>query len=247
MKLKQSKLKLTKKSTIIIAASLVLLAALLIFIYIRFSLSTWQDYNTANVAWVKSAQREIDQAVERPLGENLSASDKRQGLANLASQQVRDSGTICRPPASVAWQSDIGEIGKLIAQCNQRADSVRSEARSVQKSLEYLQTEAKLAKMLTAANSSATKSQTDAAKWPEVEATWRQLADSIKKMNGDNQFQEVQDVAAERSLAIADGWRDLIAANKAEDQAKFVEARASLEEAYAALKDLDAASQKLLP
>lgn len=33
MKLKQSKLKLTKKSTIIIAASLVLLAALLIYIY----------------------------------------------------------------------------------------------------------------------------------------------------------------------------------------------------------------------
>lgn len=225
MKLKQSKLRLTKKSTIIIAASLVLLAALLIFIYIRFSLSTWQDYNTANVAWVKSAQREIDQAVERPLGENLSASDKRQGLANLASQQVRDSGTICRPPTSVAWQSDIGEIGKLIAQCNRRADSVRSEARAVQKSLDYLQIEAKLAKMLTAANSSATKSQTDAAKWPEVETTWRQLADSIKKMNDDDQFQEVQDVAAERSLAIADGWRDLIAANKAEDQAKFAEAR----------------------
>lgn len=215
-----------------IVVAITISALVLIGAYVFLSGRIWSEYQTSYQAWGDESQAKAEEA----LAPQLARSDKLSQLKILTASIDTKKDSRCDVIGFVSWQQFIDENKKKQEDCRKVASALGDFSQQVQHAIAYLEDDAELATILDdAIDSSGKLSQKQ---WSEQVGTWGSVTQAITAMNVTADFAKVKEVAGKKVAAVESAWKNVVAADRARDEAKYIDAEKDLIQAYAGLKDV---------
>ena len=228
-----SKLRVHKRATIIVLASLLFLAIAVSGLLL--SERAWSDYETSYNGHFDSAKTDIDKAISQTLSKtSTNLTDKLNNIIQIQAKLTADAKIYCETSSLIGWQSFIGKYSDKIKNCQQQKENLGRLLVSLDEITGYLKAEQQLAAIISVAGTK-TDQNNQADKWNKIEAFWRQATTDASKLPDTNQFKPVKTLAVNGLTKVADTWKQLSSANDAKNRQQFEEAHSNLNLAYTSL------------
>lgn len=241
--LKLPRIKLSKKTWLITAAAIL---AGLVVAYSVYSWLSWRDYQQTASSWIETAQADLDQAIHKPIGDGLTAQDKRRNLVDKAASLHREADGLCQPPSLTSWQVTLGPVRQMTDDCHRQVHDLNNRASQLDTTMQFLSAEVELAAIIKQANQDSVEAAEDDADWQSAQQAWGQAVDRVDQLDGGAGFEAVQTKASQVMAEMEAAWQDLQQAHQDRSEADFQAAQSSLDEAYAQLDELGEAITRAL-
>jgi hypothetical protein len=241
--LRQVGLKYRRKLIIMTTIGLVVLV---IAGYAFWSMNTWSAYKTSYENWRKDLRTGINMAVALPVSSTSERSKKMTAFKSISKKIVEAQGSLCRPQPLIAWQHAIDTLRQSEEDCNRIIAGAEAFGKKMQATTTYLEKEQALAAALANARTTSGDTATEAT-WESQITTWQDAGKKIAKISSrETSFDKVKVSATDKVKSIESAWQELIAAHKAKDKTKYLEAQAKLATTYEALASLSTESAEQL-
>ena len=175
-----------------------------------------------------------------PATTHAERSGKMSALKNVSNNIVSAKKSLCSVSSLVSWQQFLTPLKAQKEACDHIIKTADAFGDKIQATVSYIENEQALMKIITASTGSQDK--ITEAVWDTQTTTWQGATDSLKKLSVQTSFAPVKDSAITDAQAIEAAWQGLIAAHKAKDKTKYLEAQAQLAQAYGALGAIAAQS-----
>lgn len=235
--MRHSKMKFDKKMLWIGGG--VLAGVLLAAVYAMWSLATWNAYETSTAAWRTSMKKDTDTAFALPMAFEADRTKKLAAFDGLVERVRGDKDSVCTVNGLLAWQGVAPALAKRHAACIKATGAVGEFADKLAAMSAY----EKAGKALGDGFAPLLKASALSEKtWsPKVQA-WQQHLATLKAQKVTDDFSVVQKAAIEKEQAVVDAWKALQSAHGAKNEAKFVDARNKLNDAYGDLSHIGTVS-----
>lgn len=222
-----------KKPVIITLCSLILVALAL---YGLWSRQQWTQYQPVYTSQYETVKTSLDKLKMTPV-----ATDKDKELAlkqlTVASESIDKSQmTMCTINTLIAWQESVfASLKQEHEQCREQQAKLATLNQEVKQVTVFVRDDNETAKLLKSLPQ--TDEIADTA-WHEQVAAWQSKSQAIEKVTVGQDFKPIQQLAVQKTAAVAMAWQGVVAAHAAKDKQKFATAQADLAAAYDGLDDI---------
>lgn len=210
--------------------------------YGAWSGAAWKNYQASYEQWHNGIKQRLADAQNLPAKTNEEKAQKLGAYKQIAAE-VAEQKAQCEPPQLAKWQAPQKENVARTETCAKLNERTQVFTEALNNVVSYLEAEEALATVLSKAQGEAKLTEKT---WPKQVEVWQAASEGVAKLPESTAFTPVKKVAAKQVSAVLDAWKEIIAANKAKDEAAFVKAEASLESAYENLAAIpDESSEQL--
>ncbi|HEX7484352.1 MAG TPA: hypothetical protein VF281_04365 [Candidatus Saccharimonadales bacterium] len=230
-----------KKLVILISIGLILI---IFALYGLWSRQQWMQYQPSYTAQYQAVKTSFNKLTANPV---VTDKDKETVLKQLTvtSESIdKTQAAMCTINTLVAWQeSVIASLKQERQRCSEQQTKLVSLNQEVKRAVVFVNDDDVTAKLLKGL--SQVDEVTDGA-WQEQVNVWQAKSQAIEKITVSKDFKPVQQLAVQKTAAVATAWQGVIAAHAAKDKQKYVAAQAGLAAAYDGLDGIAVATAEII-
>lgn len=214
----------------------------LLTFYVLWSIGSWEKYESGYQGRRHDLQSRLVAVMDEPGNTAEQRAAKRQGLEEVLND-VKATHDLCKIHTLLEWQKNFSSTKPKVEACNAQLASMESFEGSLQKTVDFIKSEASLAAIFKSAPLADKISEKDIA--GQV-ARWREIEDKVARLDTATPFTPIKAEALGVINGIITAWQEVKAANDAKDRKKYEAAVGTLSGAYDALTKLEEQSAKAL-
>lgn len=212
--------------------------------YAAWSKQQWSDYQPSYEAHQASIQASLDALKSRPVATVADKTKLRTDLADVSHQIDTRSKKDCQVNPLVGWQAAaMKSLQQEQERCRAQAAKIEVLNESLKRIIAFLNNDEAVAKEF--AKVSSVDEVADAAWQAQLDA-WKSINQAIKKQSVTGDYKPIQQLAIERTDAVAVAWQAIIAAHGAKDKQKLMSAQDALGQAYDGLDSISIETTKVM-
>jgi hypothetical protein len=222
-----------KKAVIITLCGLILIA---VATYGFWSRQQWTQYQPVYTSQYETVKTSLNKLTTVAI-----ATDKDKELAlrqlRTTSQSIdKTHATLCDISPFVVWQeSVIISLKKQREQCYEQQSKLADLSQQVKRTVRFIEDDNVTAKLLQGLPQVDEVADTA---WQGQVATWQAKSQEIAKQTVGQDFKPAQQLAVQKTAAVAAAWQAVVAAHDAKDKQKYVASQADLAVAYDGLDEI---------
>jgi hypothetical protein len=214
---------------------IVTLLLLFASIYIWWSVSSWSGYENRYATFRQTEKKELQAALDMKTDTKDQRAAKLSALATSVKKLPSDD-SLCGISSLIGWQRILaGELKKREEACYKVQSNLIALRGSLDKVVEYLESEHALAKLLAVVPAGGEVSE---AEWPKQAEAWTAVAKNIEGLQVSGEFDTVKTTTKSAVSAIVAAWNEVLAAHQAKDKARYLKATAALYTAFDGLETI---------
>ena len=208
-----------------------------------WSQKVWSDYDIRYNKHFDDIKININNTISQVTTESTSVySEKLDILINMQTKLIDDIDVHCKINPIIKWQSFIGQYREKIDNCESQKVKINQFLSKLSLVTDYLKSEHQLASIISIANEK-TNQNNQADKWELIESFWRQTIIDINNLSDIEQFNTVKIIVTEKITTMADIWKQLSDANKAQDMEDFQNTNNELIKVYDSITEISNVSK----
>jgi hypothetical protein len=238
MRLKKSGMRLSSRRSIL-AIALIAVAFVAIG-YCYWSVQTWDSYDNTYTTFKQKDREDIDNALALAAD---SYDERKRKIASLNEviDNIKANKSVCNVPYLIKWQGQLFAGSKSkISKCNESVELMDDYGVNLKSVISYLETEQKIAGIL---NSTASNQKQTEKTWDHQLAAWTKAVGDIGGVQAEASSQSMKENALKYAEKMEKSWKAVIAAHKARNKAKYLEAYAELVKSHETLASITSDSQ----
>lgn len=212
--------------------------------YAAWSKQQWGQYQPAYKAHQAAIQTSLDSLKSRTVATVMDKTKVRTNLVEVSRQIDAHSKGDCRVNTLVAWQAAVVKsLQQEQEQCRAQMAKIGALNESLKRIITFLNNDEVVAKEFTKVPP------TDELADPTWQAqlnNWKSINQAIKKQSVSADYKPIQQLAVERTAAVAAAWQAIIVAHEAKDKQKYTSAQADLGQAYDELDRISIETTKVV-
>jgi len=213
-----------------------IIAVLLIILggYSLWSKNVWDGYEAKYSQWDTSTKQQITQALSLTVKSDQDRERKMAAIKTVSAAIDSAETSLCQVNGLISWQHFIKSLQAKEGDCREVVAKRGDWNKKLKPIVVYLEDEQAIAKVVA---KSPKLSQVPDTEWEAQPAVWQALTKDVEGTTVRSAFNPVKQQASKATMGIEAAWKEVIAAHKAKDKARYIKAQGQLTQAYETLAE----------
>lgn len=222
----------------------VALFAVVIGLYVWWSVQSWQQYDTSWRGVQQSIKRDVTKATKAAPASEKEYTEKREALHRVVST-LESHKKMCTAGALTGWQKVLHTIEASVKTCEETLEKHTKLASSLAQIVAFLDDEQTLQKELLKLMPSKTDA-LDEKQWSAYATAATSVQKKLSELRLGNEYAPVMTVAKKQLTTLVATWKAFSTAHQKQDRTAWEKAKGELVQAYAGIPTIADASEEEL-